>query len=198
MTFELFTQKLDWPEDAPAPSILSEEECERRARFMFARDRARYAQSHFFLRRTLSLFADVDPKDWAFEYGEYGKPSIAAPAGLDLDFNLSHSKHWAACVVTRGIPCGVDIECARPNTDMLGIAETRFAPEEFRELQQLAEPALTRRFFELWTEKEAWMKALGQGISLGLDCVVSNIPGIELHRLEAPPEHALAVVLLTR
>jgi 4'-phosphopantetheinyl transferase len=198
MTFDLFTQKLDWPEDTPAPAMLSEEERARHGRFRFARDRARFAQSHVFLRETLSRFANVDPKDWQFEYGEYGKPSIASPAGLDLDFNLSHSKHWAACVVTHGVPCGIDIEYARPISHMLDIAQSRFAPEEFRELEQLGEPALTRRFFELWTEKEAWMKALGQGMTLGLDCVISNLPGVELYRLEPPTDHALAVVLLNR
>jgi phosphopantetheinyl transferase len=193
----IFVQALNWGEDTELPGCLSAQERERCGRFIRARDRVRYAQSHAFLRETLSRFAAIEPADWRFSYGEFGRPSIAGPAeGLGIEFNLSHTHDWAACVVTRGVRCGIDIERIRPITHMMGIAETRFAPEEFREIEQLDDASRPRRFFELWTEKEAWVKAHGQGITLGLHRAVRDIPGVTLYPCEAPPDHAMAVVLL--
>lgn len=191
-----FLQQLDWAEDADLPRCLSTEELERAARFIRPRDRVRYAQSHAFLRETLSRFADVDPADWQFAYAGFGKPSITGPVS-GLEFNLSHTHDWAACVVTHGIRCGIDIERVRPITHMTDIARTRFAPEEFREIERLDEDARVRRFFELWTEKEAWVKAHGQGITLGLNRIVRDIRGVTLHPCDAPPGHAMAVALLS-
>jgi 4'-phosphopantetheinyl transferase len=199
--FEVYTQALDWPEDAPVPDILSAEERERRARFVRAADRARYAQSHVFLREALSRFtaeaATIAPAEWQFAHGEHGRPKIAnPPAGFPIDFNLSHTKDYAACVVTRGAVCGIDIERVRSDPEFLNIARSHFAPEEYRALAELAEDARPRRFFELWTEKEAWAKACGLGLALPLDRVVAEIPGVTLERFEPTLNHALAVVLI--
>ncbi len=174
-TFEVFTQPLDWPEDFHFPEILSPEERGRCARFVRAADRARYAQAHEFLRQTLSRFAAVAPADWQFTRGEFGRPAIAAPAaGMGIEFNLSHTLDWAAVVVTHDVPCGIDIELIRPVPEMLDIARRWFAAEEFRALEELDESMRTRRFFELWTEKEAWLKACGRGISLPMNRIVSR------------------------
>jgi 4'-phosphopantetheinyl transferase len=198
---EVFTQPLDWAvfwNDAPPiPEILSGEERERCTRFVRAADRARYAQSHVFLRETLSRFADVAPGEWQFTRGEFGRPAIAGPiAGLGIEFNLSHTLDHAACVVTRLIPCGIDIELVRPIPHALDIARRLFAPEEFRELEELDEITRPRRFFELWTEKEAWIKAHGRGLSLPVNCKIAEIPGVKLRRCGSIPNHAMAVVLL--
>jgi 4'-phosphopantetheinyl transferase len=195
--FQLFTQRLDWPHDTALPEILSAEERERCARFVRAADRARFAQAHVFLRETLSRFADVAASEWEFSRGEFGKPAISSPpAGAGIEFNLSHTRDWAACVVTRGVQCGIDIERIRPVPQMLDIARSRFAPQEFHALEALPEDARPQRFFELWTEKEAWVKARGKGLSLPIDRVVSEIPGVTLQRFQTTPDHTLALVLL--
>jgi 4'-phosphopantetheinyl transferase len=195
--FQVLTQRLDWPDDFTLPDVLSPEERARCVRFVRAGDRARFAQAHLFLRETLSRIADVAAAEWQFARGDFGKPAISGPpAGLDIDFNLSHTRDWAACVVTRGVQCGIDIERIRPIPQMLDIARSRFAPEEFRALEALPEDARAQRFFELWTEKEAWVKACGKGLSLPIDCVVSEIPGVTLERFQTTPDHTLAVVLL--
>jgi 4'-phosphopantetheinyl transferase len=195
--FEVFTQPLDWPEDVHLPEILSAEERERCARLIRPADRARYAQSHVFLRETLSRFADVAPADWQFTRNEFGRIAIARPMiELGIDFNLSHTLDWAACVVTRGIPCGIDIELIRPIPRALDIARRHFAPEEFRELEDLVEDALQRRFLELWTEKEAWVKALGRGLSTPVNRIVVDIPRVILQRCHPTQNHAMVVVLL--
>jgi 4'-phosphopantetheinyl transferase len=195
--YEVFTRPLDWSGDFHLPKILSAEERERSARFVRPADCARYGQSHVFLRETLSRFADVAPGEWQFTRGEFGRPTIAAPiAGLGLQFNLSHTWDWAAVVVTRGVPCGIDVERIRPIQHMLDIARRLFAPEEFRKLDELPEEALQRRFFELWTEKEAWVKAHGRGLSLPVNRKIAEIPGVKLARCRSIPDHAMAVVLL--
>jgi phosphopantetheinyl transferase len=198
---EVFTQLLDWADswsDASAlPEILSAEERERCARFIRPADCARYAQSHVFLRETLSRFADVAPADWQFTRGEFGRPAIAGPvAGVGIEFNLSHTVDWAACIVTRGTPCGIDIERIRPIQHLLDIARARFAPEEFRALKELDAIARPRRFFELWTEKEAWVKANGRGLTHPMNRIVAEIPGVMLERFHPTGHHAMAVVLL--
>lgn len=196
-TFEVFTQPLDWPEDFHFPEILSAEERDRCARFASAADGVRYAQAHAFLREMLSRFADVAPSDWRFTRGEFGRPAIAGPMeGVGLEFNLSHTSDWAAVVVARGLPCGLDIERIRPIPQMLDIARTRFAPEEFRALEQLDANMRPRRFFELWTEKEAWAKACGRGLSLPMNRIIAEIPGVTIERVQPSENHAMAIVLV--
>jgi 4'-phosphopantetheinyl transferase len=193
------TQALHWVEDAPLPEILAADERQRCLRFARAADRARYAQAHVFLRQTLSRFADVAPAEWRFARGPFGRPYIAGPpSALELDFNLSHTRDWAACVVTRGVACGVDIERIRPVAQAMEIARSRFARQETAELQALAGDARLRRFFELWTEKEAWVKACGRGLALGMDRVVGAIPGVELLRFAPTERHVMAVLFVGR
>ena len=193
-TFEVFTQPLDWPEDFHFPEILSAEERNRCARFVRAVDRARYVQAHEFLRETLSRFAAVAPSEWQFTRGEFGRPAIAGPiAGMGLEFNLSHTSDWTAVVVTRGVPYGIDIELIRPIPEMLDIAHRNFAPEELRALEQLDENTRPRRFFELWTEKEAWLKASGGGLSLPMNRIVSEVPGLTIERFHPTKNHAMAL-----
>ena len=195
--FRVFTQKLDWPYDIPTPEILSAEERERFLRIDLASVRTRYAQSHVFLRETLSRFAPVKPGDWEFGAGEFGRPFIKGPAaGLGLDFNLSHTRDYVACVVTDGAACGIDIERIHLPAYLMPVARRQFAAGECDELEKLDEGARLRRFFELWTEKEAWVKAHGQGLRMATNLRIGEIPGVRLHRLPAPANHAMAVVLL--
>jgi 4'-phosphopantetheinyl transferase len=117
---------------------------------------------------------------------------------LHLEFNLSHTADWAACVVTGGMRCGVDIEHVRQIPGILEIARARFAPEEFQELQTLEAIAQPRRFFEMWTAKEAWVKASGAGLSAPIDRAVHNIPQLTLRRFEPAQLVTMAVVLIHR
>jgi 4'-phosphopantetheinyl transferase len=194
-TFEVFTQPLDWPEDFHFSETLSTEERDRCARFVRAVDRARYAQAHEFLREALSRFSGIAPSDWQFARGEFGRPAIAGPApGMDIEFNLSHTRDWAAVVITHRVPCGIDIELIRPVPEMLDITR-RFAAEEFRALEELDESMRPRRFFELWTEKEAWAKACGRGLSLPMNRVIGEIPGYSIERFQPTKNHVMAIAL---
>jgi len=147
--------------------LLSEEERARSQRFHFDQDRLAFLVAHGLVRMALSRYAPVAPAEWTFSADSYGKPSVATPAST-LSFSLSHTRALVACAVVRGRPVGVDVEDAsRPAP--LEIAERYFVPAERRDIFAADPDQRTRRFFEYWTLKEAYVKACGLGLSLPLD-----------------------------
>jgi 4'-phosphopantetheinyl transferase len=147
--------------------LISEDERARFQRFHFDQDRLAFLVAHGLVRMALSRSAPVAPVEWTFSADSYGKPSIAAPAST-LSFSLSHTRGLVACAITRNRPLGVDVEDAsRPAP--LEIAERYFGPGERRDIFATDPDQRTRRFFEYWTLKEAYVKACGLGLSLPLD-----------------------------
>ncbi len=145
---------------------LSGAEHARQQRYRFERDRHRDLVARALVRTSLSRYAPVDPGQWQFEQGEHGKPRLHHPP-LGLNFNLSHSHELVVCAIALN-PVGIDIEyCGRPN-DVLAIAERYFSAVESKALFALPPDEQRERFFDYWTLKEAYMKARGEGISLGL------------------------------
>lgn len=154
---------------APTPSAaacLSEAEFARARRFVFARDRERFIAAHAALRQVLSAQTGIPAAQLDFVTGEFGKPALAAPAGLH--FNLSHSQGQALIAVSREAEVGVDIELARPMPDAEALAATCFTPDEILALKALPTARRDRDFLIGWTRKEACLKALGLGLSIDL------------------------------
>jgi len=146
--------------------LLSEDERERAARFRFDVHRIRYIAGRAQLRMLLAGYLDASPTELVFSYGPNDKPSLAAPAPF---FNLSHSEALALYAVTRDAEVGVDVELYDAAFPSRGIPERFFAPDEVRALRALPEDRQPRGFLELWTRKEAFIKARGDGLSLALD-----------------------------
>jgi 4'-phosphopantetheinyl transferase len=173
--------------------LLSVDERERAGRFHFRRDAMRWIAARAALREILGGCLDADPRAVAFTYGDKGKPALAAPAsGLDLQFSLAHSAHLAAYAVTVGCPVGVDVERLRPLPDMDQIAERTFSRRECTALRGLPVALRPAGFFNCWTRKEAYIKALGEGLSYPLDRFsVSLAPGLpaRLEAVEVEPGH---------
>jgi 4'-phosphopantetheinyl transferase len=140
---------------------LSQDERDRAARFHFERDQIRFINAHAALREILSRETNTPPRMLEFHMNEYGKPALANDAGVQ--FNLSHSQDKGLLAVARGIKLGVDIEALRANFDVVELAARFFAPREVERVKN--EPA---RFFEIWTRKEAFIKAIGMGVSFPL------------------------------
>lgn len=159
--------------------VLSSEEADRACRFHFARDRRRFAAGRGLLRVLLSSYVGASPAEMTFSTSYYGKPSLARPCcPEDLQFNVSHSDSWLMIGVTRGRPVGVDVESVRPLQDRDQIAERFFSATEVAALRSLPLEVRTEAFFTCWTRKEAYIKAVGQGLSLPLDrFAVSLAPG---------------------
>lgn len=149
--------------------LVTPDENERMARFVFERDRRQFLITRALVRTTLSRYAAVSPTDWRFIANEFGRPEVLdRPAGVaDLRFNLSHTDGLIACAVTVGREVGVDVESiAREVTH--DVAGRFFAPREVADLHSLPADDQPRAFFDYWTLKEAYIKARGMGLALPL------------------------------
>lgn len=108
--------------------------------------------------------------------GEYGRPELDAASqalaepGFQhrLRFNLSHTEELFAVVVTNDRDCGVDVETTTRTTDLVGVGKRSFAEQEFADFMAVTGDAQRRRFFEYWTLKESYIKAIGTGLSTPL------------------------------
>lgn len=147
-----------------ALAIMSSDEREWAQKFI--RGKEEYIASRWLLREVLGAYLQQAPESLVFSRTEKGKPYFANRA---LQFNLSHSGHWALLAVAKEMELGVDIEQIKVSRDLLRIAESYYHPDEFARLQQLSGDAQTHYFYQLWTLKEALLKALGVGISAGLE-----------------------------
>jgi 4'-phosphopantetheinyl transferase len=151
-------------------SLLSMEEVGRADRFFFPKDRDHFIVSHACVRKVLSRYLETKPEQLSFVQNSHGKPALSTGSGdFDLEFNLTHSHRFALVAVTKGMRVGVDVELIRNNFGGLNIAQRFFSPAEFRTLSSLPEEQQSKAFFRCWTQKEAYIKAKGLGLSLPLD-----------------------------
>lgn len=138
------------------------------SRFVFARHRHQYLVTRALLRSTLSHYVpSVAPQSWVFSSNAWGKPTILAPS-VPIAFNLSHTDKLIVLAVTLESTIGIDVEPLQRSID-LEIADRFFSPQEVRDLFCLSPVERPRGFIELWTLKEAYIKARGQGLSIALD-----------------------------
>ncbi|MGH8294122.1 MAG: 4'-phosphopantetheinyl transferase family protein [Steroidobacteraceae bacterium] len=170
-------------------ALLGEDERARQARFRFARDQRRYLITRALVRTVLSRYAPVRPEDWAFSAGPRGRPAISAlPPGPALEFNVSHSADLVMLGVTSGRALGIDVEGIEAReADIRGL-DRYFAPEESAALLSLPPSARRRRFFELWTLKESYLKARGMGLAIALDAFRFELTGEQGLTLHVRPE----------
>ena len=150
-------------------NILSNDEISRGERFCFDRDRHRHLVTWALARTMLSSYADISPKAWEFGNNQYGRPHISGPVSApNLRFNLSHTRNLIACIVAPEFDVGIDVEDCRRNISGPAIARRYFSAREVAAFERLTKNEQAAAFFEYWTLKEAYVKAVGRGISLGL------------------------------
>ena len=143
--------------------ILSAEENERAARFRFEPDREQYVQTRGSLRQLLGSYLGIPAAEVAFSYSEHGKPSLRP--NQNLEFNVSHTKGMAVLGFCRRYRIGVDVERVRTDFQTSEIAERFFSEAERTALRAIPVEHRHRMFFRIWTRKEAYIKALGEGLS---------------------------------
>lgn len=136
----------------------------RAARFRLAAARRRFVVTRSVLRDVLGRSLGVAPGTLAFVTGVHGKPALVTPPGDALRFNVAHSASVALCAIGRGREVGVDVEQVR-DIDVTRLAARFYAPAEQAALAALPPDAARRTFFRLWTCKEAYLKAIGTGVS---------------------------------
>jgi 4'-phosphopantetheinyl transferase len=175
---------------AAAWSVLSVEERSRAKAFIAGPVCERYVLSHAFLRNVLSAFVGEEPSRIALERLPGGKPVLEDAASRQLWFNLSHCTTHVVVAVAGTPNVGVDVECVRDGLDSLGIARQFFSPAEFHRLATRSPKHVEDMFLRLWTCKEAFLKAIGVGLSYGLDrVIVSEIGESDVTLAEVPSDH---------
>lgn len=170
--------------------LLSAEERERAARFVFPKHRAHFTVARGVLRQLLGRYLGTSPAALSFAYGTHGKPALTEPHGESgLRFNLSHSHQLALYAVTWEREVGIDVEYPRPGVDVERLARRFFAPQEVDGLQRLPAERRQEGFYNCWTRKEAYLKARGEGITVALDSfTVSLRPGEPAALLRCAPD----------
>ena len=178
---DAWTVRLDQPAAVRTmyEETLASDERDRARRFVFERDRDHYVVCRGALRQLLSAYLGMAPAAVAFAYGHRGKPSLKGFA-TPPEFNVSHADGVAVIAVTAGSPIGVDIESVSRAVEFEALARRFFSTKEADELLSL--PSATRQaaFFACWTRKEAYIKAIGDGLACPLDSFAVTLrPGEE-------------------
>jgi len=146
-------------------AVLSAEEIRRAEKFYFKKDRVAFVAAHGYLRLLLARYLHTRAEKLVFSEGEHGKPFLKNYA---LQFNISHSQGMGLLAFDASLPLGVDVEHIRPDFGGLKIARRFFSEAEVKELSVLKGEAQLHGFFNGWSRKEAYIKALGRGLSLPL------------------------------
>lgn len=159
--------------------LLTPDEWERANRFRFDKHRRQYVVGRGVLRTLLGAYTGTRPELVRFTYGPRGKPFLAPPLDASgLQFNLSNSDERALVGFIRGTEVGVDIEYLKPMPDCEQISERFFSESEREVLRSIPFPAKEETFFNCWTRKEAYLKAVGEGLAAPLDSFdVTLAPG---------------------
>jgi 4'-phosphopantetheinyl transferase len=163
---------LDQPADliAKLAPLLSRDEYHRAERFYRPADRRRFVAGRGILRKVISKYLALAPDEVQFVYNKYGKPFISTDQNHNaLSFNLSHSNGMALYAVACGRRVGIDIEYMREDFATLEIAERFFSKDEVEALKATPIAQRTKAFFNCWSRKESYIKAIGMGVSYPLD-----------------------------
>ncbi|PIE69997.1 MAG: phosphopantetheinyl transferase [Deltaproteobacteria bacterium] len=147
-------------------ACLSPEEIQKVDRYVKPTDRHLSLVGWALVRYLISQLTGKQPHSLRFSKNEYGKPFLTDLP--DIHFNLSHSHVAVACALCRNAAVGVDVESVDRCTD-LSIADHFFSASEVERLSTVNGPEKRKLFFDIWTLKEAYIKAVGKGLSIPLD-----------------------------
>lgn len=159
--------------------LLSPDERCRAEQYSFPFLHRRFIVARSVLRLILSSYTGHAPEQLQFTYGRHGKPALTGiPEDESVRFNVSHSQQFALYAVTRQRELGVDIEYVRRITNIVRFSKRFFSPREVEVLQSMPDTHKQTAFFNCWTRKEAYIKAIGTGLACPLDRFdVSLAPG---------------------
>jgi 4'-phosphopantetheinyl transferase len=185
--------------------FLTAPERQRAAKFVNPTHGDRWSVARGYLRQILSHYVDLNPAQIVFKYGEQGKPAIE---GDEIQFNLSHARDRAVYGISAKYPIGIDLEYIHP-LPAADLVDRFFSPAERDLFHNLPIASQQAAFFHAWTQKEAYLKACGTGLSTPLDRIEVSIDpstpaaiisaptdGIwRIQKLEISPDYASAIVV---
>ncbi len=150
--------------------LLTPEEQTRQLRYAHERDRRQFFLARVLARTVLANYLDCPSSALRFTTTPYGKP-VLLPGERQprIHFNLTHSHGAIACAVRAAGEVGIDVEDEQRSLAYLELAERYFAPPEADHLRGLAGEERRAAFFSIWTLKEAFVKAIGQGLTYPLE-----------------------------
>lgn len=174
--------------------LLSKSEIEKYSRFVLEKDRERFLITRVLARTVLSDYIKaVTPATLRFTKNAHGKPEIASELRpYPLTFNISHSEDLIALAVASEEAIGLDIEMINPELSTHELANRVFSEQEYLQLESAASACFCERFFELWTLKEAYLKALGMGLTIPLKSFTFLLPGQDRVGIKFTQNHGYA------
>lgn len=150
--------------------MLMPDEIEKSRRFYFERDKVSYIICRGVLRVLVSSYININPEEVEFKYNSFGKPElISSQNELGIKFNLSHSGDFCLIALTNDREIGVDIERISYINNCISIAQNFFSDSENLLLESVSDDEKLDLFYNLWTHKEALVKASGMGLTFGMD-----------------------------
>jgi 4'-phosphopantetheinyl transferase len=154
--------------------ILSVDEEEKVKRFSFDALKEIFIINRGYLRIILSQYLRLKPEEISFTYNHKGKPLLDDTILRKIEFNLSHKNNYTVYSFSNE-NIGIDLENINDKVQMENIAKRFFCHNEFDYLKNLEFREKQEHFFKLWTLKEAYLKAIGEGLSGGLDSICFTI-----------------------
>jgi 4'-phosphopantetheinyl transferase len=148
--------------------ILSSDELLRASEYKFNLHKYHFLVYRCALRKILSYYHDLHPKQLIFRYSSHGKPYVPNNP-LSIQFNFSHSSGIAVLGITKYHPIGIDIELIKPLEDIKLISNQFLSELEHVSFLILPESERLESFYDIWTKKEAFIKAIGKGLSYQLN-----------------------------
>ncbi|MCM1981335.1 4'-phosphopantetheinyl transferase family protein [Lyngbya confervoides] len=188
--------------------VLAEDEQKRCQTLRIQRDRQTFAYIRTVLRFFLARYTGLSPQEIQFHYGPKGKPAlVAAQNPQAIQFNISHSHGRVLLGFAAQAPLGLDIEWFSPKVSSRSIAQRFFTPGEYKALEFLNPDQCQALFFQIWTRKEACIKAKGGSLfeeigqlevpstlePLGQWTQVWSTPRLFVRDLPVGPDYAAAV-----
>lgn len=172
-------------------SRLTRDERHEAQRKLRSEDQLAFAAGRVLVRHMLSTYASAPPGGWRFQRSSSGKPALVPSLELpDLRFNLSHTRGLVAAVVAVGREVGIDAELADERVDYVGIARAYFSPSEVQMIESRSGAGQLETFFALWTIKEAYLKAQGEGLLGSLSQCAIRLEPLSMS-LQSHPESPL-------
>lgn len=164
-------------------ALLSSDEQGRASAYRQPDKTLAYTLAHAFLRLALAKYTGLAPEKLEISHGKFTKPSLY---GSMVDFSLSYTYGTVAIGLVNKANIGVDIETLHAHADLPAIARAYFREDERYRFDADQTPL---GFYQVWTRKESYLKALGKGLSEPIDHFsVLDLPGWYWHEFQSQTE----------
>jgi len=157
---------------------LSKDEIARRDRFATSLLRQRFYATRVACRGLLGNLLSRNPAGLEFVVSAHGKPSLR---DIGWQFNVTHSEDIMLLAASASYPVGIDVEYVKRRIEIEAVGRRFFLPEEMDAID-----GDHRRFLQVWTAKEAVLKALGTGIAGGLEAIRIDLNPVRLGACTLP------------